>query len=86
MNKLGIGVLISIGIGIAGFFGGGYLGDALWFMANDYLPKCGDLDESLQSKCVNENRDYYAINLIFLFGGTVIPFMVSIFFVRRWTN
>lgn len=29
----------KLGIGIVGFFGGGHLGDALWFMANDYLPK-----------------------------------------------
>lgn len=69
MNKLGFGILFTIGMVVVGFFIGGYLGDTLWFMANDYLPKCGELEDVKQNKCFNENRDYHAINLIFLFGG-----------------
>ena len=83
MKKQGYGVLLAIGLGIAGFFGGGHLADALWFMANDYLPKCGELEESKQNKCVNENRDYFAINTIFLFAGVLVPFITTIFFVKR---
>ena len=84
MNRQGYGVILAIGLGVAGFFGGGYLGDALWFMANDYLPKCGELEESKQNKCVNENRDYYAINTIFLFGGVLVPLVTTFYFVRHY--
>ena len=83
MDKLGLGALLAIGLGIAGFFVGGYLGDALWSMANDHLPKCSELEPSKETACVNENRDYYAINMIFLFGGVLIPLMITVFFVRR---
>ena len=83
MKKQGFGILLAIGLGVAGFFGGGYLGDALWFMANDDLPKCGDLDESKQNQCINKNRGYYAINMTFLFAGVLVPLMITIFFVRR---
>ena len=83
MGKLGIGLIIAFGAAAGGFFAGGYLGDALWFMANDYLPECKELEESKQNKCVNENRDYYAINTIFLFGGTIIPFMAVVLIVRQ---
>ena len=83
MGKLGIGLIIAFGAAASGFFAGGYLGDALWFMANDYLPECQELEESKQNQCVNENRDYYAINTIFLFGGTIIPFMTVVLIVRQ---
>ncbi len=83
MGKLGIGLMIAFGAAAGGFFAGGYLGDALWFMANDYLPECQELEESKQNQCVNENRDYYAINTIFLFGGTIIPFMAVVLIVRQ---
>ena len=49
MGKLGIGLIIAFGAAVGGFFAGGYLGDALWFMANDYLPECQELEESKQN-------------------------------------
>lgn len=84
MDKLTFGAILAISLGAAGFFAGGYLGDALWFMANDYLPKCSELEITLQNKCINENRDYYAINLIFLLGGVLIPLITTIYFVRHY--